>query len=241
MGYEAMKDAPMYIDQIEKAVQSAIEAKMSAERFELELLRNMRSRSGQFKATMSGTQNDPKVIEAALCLATGLPNIEKHYNEKTLEAVDRCGLRQISLQQVLLQAAATNGYSCRAGERITGGNLRAVLKACFSDEATARLGFSTVSLPNILGAVANKQILAGYMEEDNDLEGCCDRQIGFQLLHAELLPDARQPRIRGSRQRRRNQARHARRGNLHQQGQDLRQDAGPHPQSNHQRRSGRVR
>jgi phage major head subunit gpT-like protein len=166
MGYEAMKDAPMYIDQIEKAVQSAIEAKMSAERFELELLRNMRSRSGQFKATMSGTQNDPKVIEAALCLATGLPNIEKHYNEKTLEAVDRCGLRQISLQQVLLQAAATNGYSCRAGERITGGNLRAVLKACFSDEATARLGFSTAALPNILGAVANKQILAGYMEED---------------------------------------------------------------------------
>jgi hypothetical protein len=34
------------------------------------------------------------VIEAALSMAAGLPNIEKHYSERVLEAVDRCGMRR---------------------------------------------------------------------------------------------------------------------------------------------------
>lgn len=164
----AMQDFPMYIDQIEKLSTAALSSKVDPDKFELELIRATRSKAGTFQAQMSGTQNDPKVLEAALCMASGLPNIEKHFSERTLEAVDANRLRNISLHQVLLQAAQANGgYQCRAGERITTGNLRAVLKACFSEDThQARLGFSTASLPNILGAVANKQILAGYMEED---------------------------------------------------------------------------
>ncbi len=169
LGHEAIKENPLYIDQIERAVTDAQQAKMSVQDFELSLLRALRSKAGQFKATMSGTQNDPKVIEAALCMATGLPNIEKHYSEQVLDAVDRCKLsRGFSLQQMLIQAAHTNGYSCSAGERIHPGNLEAILEFAIPPRGMrAKLGgFSTVSLPNILGAVANKQILAGYMEED---------------------------------------------------------------------------
>jgi phage major head subunit gpT-like protein len=164
----AMKENPMHIDQIETAAKAALSDGWDPDRFELELIRATRSKAGQFRAQMSGTQADATVIEAALAMASGLPNIEKHYKESTLEAVDRCKLQNISLQQVIMQNAIANGYHCAAGERISSGNLRSVLKAAFADEGQARLsGFSTVSLPNILGAVANKQILAGYMEEDS--------------------------------------------------------------------------
>lgn len=162
----AMKENPIFIDQIESLAKAAVESKMEADRFELELIRATRSKAGQFRSQMAGTQADPRVIECALAMASGLPNIEKHYSEKVLESVDRSGMRTISLQQIILQSAAANGYQCRAGERISTGNIRSVLRACFADDVQARLGFSTVSLPNILGAVANKQILAGYMEED---------------------------------------------------------------------------
>jgi phage major head subunit gpT-like protein len=164
----AMKEHPMFIDQIETAAKTAMSESWAPDRFELELIRATRSKAGQFRAQMSGTQADPTVIEAALAMASGLPNIEKHYKENVLEAVDRCKLGSISLQQVIMQNAIANGYHCAAGERISSGNLRSVLKAAFADETQARLsGFSTISLPNILGAVANKQILAGYMEEDS--------------------------------------------------------------------------
>jgi hypothetical protein len=162
----AMKENPIFIDQIEGLAKAAIESKMEADRFELELIRATRSKAGQFRAQMQSTAADPKVIECALAMATGLPNIEKHYSEKTLEAVDRSGMRSVSLQQIILQSATQNGYQARPGERISTGNIRSVLRACFAEDVQARLGFSTASLPNILGAVANKQILAGYMEED---------------------------------------------------------------------------
>lgn len=168
LGREAIRECPLYIDQIEIAVQEANASKMSAKDFELELLRSLRSKSGSFRASMSGTANDPKVIEAAICLASGLPNVEKVFSEQVLDAADRSGLaRGFSIQQMLMQAAHTNGYSCRPGERIHTGNIRAVLEyALPRPGAQARLAFSTVSLPNILGNVANKQILAGYMEAD---------------------------------------------------------------------------
>lgn len=168
LGHEAIRENPLYIDQIEQAVQDAQHTKMSVKDFELDLLRTMRSKSGTFRATMSGTANDPKVIEAAICMASGLPNIEKQFSEATLEAADRSGLaRGFSIQQMLMQAAHANGYSCRPGERIHAGNLRSVLQFALPQAGVqARMAFSTVSLPNILGAVANKQILAGYMEQD---------------------------------------------------------------------------
>lgn len=167
MALQAMKDHPMYIDQIERAGQDAIETGMDADRFELELLRSTRSQVGRFQVhSHRGSQNDPKLIEAALCLNAGLPDIDKHYSADVLNAVEDAGMRHFGLQQLLIQVAHMNGYSCRPGEGIHTGNLRAILEFCFPP-ATARLsGFSTVSLPGILGNVANKEILAGYMEED---------------------------------------------------------------------------
>lgn len=167
MARDAMREQPLCIDKIEALASEAIESKMTAESFELELLRAMRTRSGTFSSRLGTKQQDPRVLEAAICMASGLPNIEKHYNEQILDAVDRSGLRGgFSIQQALLQAAHGNGYSCRPGERIHVGNIRSVLEYCFPPVTARMSGFSTASLPNILGAVANKMILAGYMESD---------------------------------------------------------------------------
>lgn len=167
MGLKAMKEQPFYIDQIEKMVEAALSNDISPDAFELEIYRGTRMKAGTFQSRATGHHSDPLVIQAALAMAAGLPNVEKHYSEQVLDQVDRSGMRHnFSLQQLLLQVANANGYSCRAGERITAGNLRTVLEYCFPP-AMARLGgFSTVSLPGILGNVANKEILAGYMEED---------------------------------------------------------------------------
>ncbi len=166
-GLKMMAENPLYRDDIERLTQTAADGNTDVRDFKLELVTLGRITAGTISNRIDEKAKDnPKVIEAALCLASGLPNIEKHYSEQVLDAVDRSGLRHISLQQVLMQHAAAGGYRCRAGERITTGNLRSVLRACFSEGTEARLGFSAATLPNILGNVANKQILAGYMEED---------------------------------------------------------------------------
>lgn len=164
----AMKDHPAYIDQIESLAKAALESQTDPDKFELELIRATRTKSGQFRAQMAGTPDDPRVIEAAICVAAGLPDVEKKFNERTLDAVDRSGLAKgFSIQSMLMQAAHHNGYSCRPGERIHAGNLRTILEHALPPAGyRAQLGFSTAALPNILGAVANKMILAGYMEED---------------------------------------------------------------------------
>lgn len=164
----AMKDHPGYIDQIESLAKAALESRTDPDKFELELIRATRSKSGQFRSQMAGTADDPRVIEAAICVAAGLPDVEKKFSEKTLDAVDRTGLaRGFSIQSMLMQTAHANGYPCRPGERIHQGNLRSILEHALPPASVrANLAFSTASLPNILGAVANKMILAGYMEED---------------------------------------------------------------------------
>jgi hypothetical protein len=168
MTLQAIKENPVLIDQIELAGQQAIEDGTDPDKYELDLLRATRLRAGTFVSSSrnGGFVADPQIIEAALCLSAGLPNIEKAYPAEVLNNVERAGLRSFGLQQLLLQVAHSNGYICRPGERITTGNLRTVLEYCFPP-VTARLsGFSTINLPGILGNVANKEILAGYMEED---------------------------------------------------------------------------
>ncbi len=169
MTLTALRDYPVYHEQIRRLSDAAIEGEISPKDYELELLRSTRVQAGRF-STISSTQqteNDPKMIEAAICLSAGMPNIEKHFHEDVLNAVDRAGMMNYSLQQLLIRVACANGFQCRPGDRVHRGNLREVLGYCFPP-ITARLagGLSTISLPGILGSVANKELLIGYMEED---------------------------------------------------------------------------
>lgn len=167
LAQDAMKAHPIYIEQIEGMARLAMEGDTNPRDFELELFRNTRSLSGAFSTRTSRPDNDPELIEAAICRASGLPDIEKHYSEEVLNRVDRAGMRNFGLQQLMLQVASTNGYVCRAGERIHNGNIREILEYCFPPVMARLTGFSQTSMTGILGNVANKEILAGYMEEDN--------------------------------------------------------------------------
>lgn len=107
----------------------------------------------------------PDVIEAALCSTAGLPTLEKSFKPETLEAANR-HYRGFGLQQLLIQAASLNGYIARPGERLHQGNLREVLRCAFSMPAI--VAASTMSVAGILSNVANKELLAGYMEENEE-------------------------------------------------------------------------
>ena len=164
---DAMKVNPIYLEQIEGMARLAMDnSATTPENFELELLRALRTTTGTFNGRSSRPEADPQMIECALSMGSGLPNIEKHYNEELLNRVDRSGMQGMGIQQVLLQAANSNGYVCRAGERIHNGNIREVLEYAFPPRMARLSGFAGISLSGILGNVANKELVEGYTEED---------------------------------------------------------------------------
>jgi hypothetical protein len=101
-----------------------------------------------------------EVIEAALCGTLRTPGREKLFSEQTLEAADK-NYRQLGLHEMILMAAQANGYVGRSV--VTKATLPDMFRAAF---APINAAFSTLSLPNILSNVANKELLAGFMEED---------------------------------------------------------------------------
>ena len=107
------------------------------------------------------------VIAATMQMSLGRSGLDKAYKPDVLEAASE-NFRGYGLQQVLLLAAAHNGYPAAPGERITNGNLKAVLRAAFpgGDPRQASGGTSQISMSGILGNVANKELLAGYLEGD---------------------------------------------------------------------------
>ena len=89
------------------------------------------------------------VIEAALCLQGGLPNADKAFDGRTLEAADKLK-RTTSIGEVLIEAARANGYT--GSSRISSGNAPEVIKAAFA----------THDISNLLGALVNKFLLSGF-------------------------------------------------------------------------------
>lgn len=150
----------------------AIEEDWSVDKVELETMKAAatRTRPTSFGSAQNEEQNMPLVLEAAVCTARGHKDVEKNYDDKTLQAAHTLYRGQIGLQQMILQAASMLGMSVQAGMKIHQGNLREVLEiACprrqYGNEVQA--AFSTLSLPGILSNVANKELLSGYMEVEN--------------------------------------------------------------------------
>jgi hypothetical protein len=90
-----------------------------------------------------------EVVEASFALQGGLPNVERHYDEKTLEAAHKAR-RELSLGEVLVQAAVANGYD--GSRRVTASTLRPILAAAWA----------THSISGILSSTVNKFLLAGF-------------------------------------------------------------------------------
>ena len=95
------------------------------------------------------TSRSPEVIEAAFALQGSLPNVEKMYDAKTLEAAAKIQ-RTTSLGEVLLAAAEAGGYT--GSRRLSAATLRPILAAAWA----------THSISGILSSTVNKFLLAGF-------------------------------------------------------------------------------
>ena len=95
------------------------------------------------------TARTPEVIEAAFALQGGLPNVEKQYDVKVLEAAAKIQ-RTASLGEVLLSAAEEGGYT--GARRVNAATLQPILKAAWATHA----------ISGILSSTVNKFLLAGF-------------------------------------------------------------------------------
>ncbi len=131
-----------------------------AAKTELEVLRAERP-------SVSGirTGNDTitaKAVEAALCISAGVPSteMERSYDERTLEAATSRDLRGTGLHSLLFETIRAAGGSVRPG-RIDSDTIRAAFEAD-RKLIQASGGFSTISLTGILSNVANKTMLSAF-------------------------------------------------------------------------------
>ena len=107
-----------------------------------------------------------EAVEAALQMQMGR-SVEKSYRPEVCQAA-RESFRDLGLQGAIMLAAVQNGYPGRPGERITKSNFLSVIRhAKGLDGHPLSASSSTISMSGILGNVANKEIVAGYEEEDS--------------------------------------------------------------------------
>jgi hypothetical protein len=103
-----------------------------------------------------GGMDSNQVLEAACMLTAGLSNLDKLFDEQTLDAASKRFRGGIGLQELLLEAAWANGYSGRNFR-----DHRAVLRFAFGHDVNAA-GQSSIDIGGILSNVANKFLLEGF-------------------------------------------------------------------------------
>lgn len=151
---EAIRDYPGRLDEFKALSLAAIEAKSTVAEFELNMLRLQR----HFPNFVIRSQDRaaPRVIEAAVCRSGGLASLEAAFDSKTLSEADDRFPHGLGLNDLLMIAARENGF------RGTPKDVRGLLSAAFSRDAIRASGASTLSLPGILGSVANKFMAQGF-------------------------------------------------------------------------------
>jgi len=166
-----------------------------AAKTELAVIRAERPRAPAIHAAGESGPIAGEVIEAALCGTLRTPGRDKLFSDHVLEAADK-KYRQLGLHEMILMAAQANGYVGRP--TVTKATLPDIFRAAF---APINAAFSTLSLPNILSNVANKELLAGFMEEDqswrevsitrtvSDFKTVTSYRMLDDMEYEELAPD----------------------------------------------------
>lgn len=107
-----------------------------------------------------------QILEAACLLTARAAQVEKLFDEATLEAASRRFRGGIGLQELLLEAAWANGYTGRSFR-----DSREVLRFAFRPELEA--AFSTIDLSDLLANVANKFLLEGFYSVERTWRNIC--------------------------------------------------------------------
>jgi hypothetical protein len=161
------KEYPTQLDVLRARADLAIEHGTSVNDYELELRRECDQKRPNLATftTRGREQITGDVLDAAICAAGRLPNLEKHFNDQTLQAAhDRFKSRGIGLNQAFLLAAHANGYrDPHLGSDVTPEVMRA---ACGRDVDLRASGFSTLDIAGILSNTANKFLEEGWSGQD---------------------------------------------------------------------------
>ena len=152
----------MFGSKYEEIKAKAIEENWSADKAEAEFnkaeLKALRDNRPGAPAIHSGSNEmlTATLMEAAILQAGKYANIEKEFNDKTLQAAHSQWKGRLSLKQMLYEVAAANGYrGSPFGDAID-------IQRHAMGQIQAS-GFSTVSLSGILSNVANKMMLDAFM------------------------------------------------------------------------------
>lgn len=149
-------DGGLATDVAEKLVEAAKAENLSAERFELEVLRASRHAPAATRGKAANVNSN--VIECAIAREAGDADIEDNYTPEVLEAADRSFKNGLSLVQLMQMQASANGYG-----NISHRDPKALLQAAF---APVQASSSTHSLSGILSNVANKMLKRGFESVD---------------------------------------------------------------------------
>lgn len=142
------------IQEIRELCASAVADKsIDTRAFDLALLRADRA-MGPTIYTATEKPINEQVMAAAICTTGRLPGVEKHFNERVLEAAHKNFPRGISLKGMLREAAQRNN-----NYRSNSNDDTALCRAAFDIRAA---GPSTIAIPGILSNVANKFLAAGF-------------------------------------------------------------------------------
>lgn len=104
------------------------------------------------------------VLEASVCRAGGLRDLETHFQAPVIEQSERMFRSGVGLKHMLVLAAQQNGYH---GQGLLGFNTDL--------EGVLRAAFSTNSIRNVLSNVANKFLMQGYNAVESTWQMICKK------------------------------------------------------------------
>lgn len=158
---------PFDIDAIKALAQDAIDGKWSVDKFRLELMESTVPLANTVFASRRNDRLTNKVLEAAICQAGRLGDIEDEFDDQTLQVAHDKFKSGISLNQLFLLCAQANGYSGDFSTKVDVNVQRAAFGMTSPmQRINASGGFSTVSIANVLSNVANKFLMRGWNAVD---------------------------------------------------------------------------
>lgn len=154
---------PRFIDRAKVVAQTAIREKWTVERTELELYK-ARMEDNTSRVVAGAGNPSPvasgRVLEAALCQAGGLTNLERHYDEQTLQAAHTAFKGRIGLGEFFQIAARQHGHDSMSFRS----DMSNALRAAF--DVRASVGRTIIDVSGILSNTANKFLREGFLAVD---------------------------------------------------------------------------
>lgn len=157
---------PYDIQAIKELADTAIDGKWTVEKFRLELLEASLPPAHTVFLTKRDDRLSGKVVEAAICVAGGLKDVEKKFDDQTLQTAHDKFKHGIGLKQLLVMAAQANGYNGAAGYNVDLEVQRAAFGLNGPRSMVQGAAFSTFSLPTTLTASSNLFLREGFFSVD---------------------------------------------------------------------------